>query len=214
MPTKAIDRLLFAQGGGCFFCQRALSPADASVEHLLATANGGSNDPDNCVVCCKALNALLGHMSLKEKLRVVLNQKGQFKCPSDGAAPPKPQTQQTAAQRFALVVADLRRRGTARPRTVKTLSTTIAALFKKAISDQEVASLVATLQSGGIISVSGVKVTYALPPGGNGGLCDGRVRVRQRPLDDRPLPRLGEGTRWGAPLAAESTLRKEFERHG
>ncbi len=82
MPTKSIDRLLFAQGGLCFFCQRTLSPAEASVEHLVATANGGRNDPDNTVACCKALNALLGHMSLKEKLRVVLNQKGEFRCPN------------------------------------------------------------------------------------------------------------------------------------
>ena len=73
MPTKPIDRLLFAQGGLCFFCQQMLSPTEASVEHLVATSNGGSNDLDNCVACCKAPNTLLGSMSLKEKLRVMLN---------------------------------------------------------------------------------------------------------------------------------------------
>jgi len=37
---------------------------------------------ENCVACCKAVNALLGSMSLKEKIQVVLNQQGQFKCPN------------------------------------------------------------------------------------------------------------------------------------
>ena len=82
MPTKPIDRLMFAQGGQCFFCKKTLSKAEASVEHLLASSHAGTNKDDNCVVCCKALNALLGSMTLKEKIQVVLNQKGKFKCPN------------------------------------------------------------------------------------------------------------------------------------
>ena len=82
MPTKPIERLLFAQGQLCFFCQQPLSAADASVEHLVATVNGGGNGDDNTVACCKALNSLLGRKSLKEKLQVVLNQRGAFKCPN------------------------------------------------------------------------------------------------------------------------------------
>lgn len=147
MPTKPIDRLLFEQGGRCFFCQQNLAPADASVEHLVATANGGGNDPGNCVACCKALNALLGRMSLKEKLRVVLNQKGEFKCPNGAAPPSKPAANQTTTQRLALVVADLRKRGAARPRTVKTLSSTIGALFQKQLAEHEVTALLSKLQA-------------------------------------------------------------------
>lgn len=165
MPTKPIDRLLFAQGGLCFFCQRTLTPVDASVEHLVATANGGSNNPDNTVACCKALNALLGRMSLKEKLRVVLNQKGEFRCPNGNVADaPKSTHHQIAAQRLALVVEDLHKRGTSRPRTVKTLSSTISAMFQKKLTEQEVAALLGKLQAQGIISVVGTKVSYALPP--------------------------------------------------
>lgn len=82
MPTKPLDRLMFAQGGICFFCKKPLPKSEASVEHLVASANGGSNSDENCVACCKAVNALLGSMSLKEKIQVVLNQKGQFKCPN------------------------------------------------------------------------------------------------------------------------------------
>lgn len=164
MPTKPIERLLFAQGGLCFFCQRALSPTDASVEHLVAAANGGRNHPDNTVACCKALNTLLGHMSLKEKLRVVLNQKGEFKCPNGGIATSKSRAHHSVAQRLTLVVADLRKRGAARPRTVKRLSSTISALFQKKLTEQEVASLLSKLQAQGIIVVGGTKVTYVLPP--------------------------------------------------
>lgn len=164
MPTKPIDRLLFEQGGRCFFCQQTLATADASVEHLVATSNGGGNDSGNCVACCKALNALLGRLSLKEKLRVVLNQKGEFKCPNGAAARSKPTAHQTTAQKLALVVADLRKRGTARPRTLKTLSSTVSALFQKQLAEPEVAALLNKLQAQGIISVSGTKVTYELPP--------------------------------------------------
>src|SRR5258708_18119541 len=90
MPTKSLERLMFVQGGLCFFCKQPLSKADASVEHLLASANAGSNHDDNCVACCKSFNALLGSMSLKEKFQVVLNQKGQFKCPNSGGSPKLP----------------------------------------------------------------------------------------------------------------------------
>lgn len=85
---KQLDRLLFVQGGNCFFCHRLLPSAEASVEHLVASANGGNNADDNCVACCKVLNSLLGSMPLKDKLEVFLRQKGNFKCPSE-VRPPK-----------------------------------------------------------------------------------------------------------------------------
>jgi hypothetical protein len=82
MPTKPLDRLLFIQGNKCFFCQKKLIKAEASVEHLWAKSKGGPNNDGNCVSCCKSLNSLLGDMSLKEKFAVVLNQNGKFKCPN------------------------------------------------------------------------------------------------------------------------------------
>lgn len=80
---------MFVQGGLCFFCKQPLPRAEASVEHLLAGANGGSSKDENCVACCKSINVLLGSMSLKEKFQVLLNQRGEFKCPNGvGAASP------------------------------------------------------------------------------------------------------------------------------
>jgi HNH endonuclease len=81
--VKQLDRLLFEQGGECFFCRKALAKSEASIEHLVASANGGPNHEDNCVACCKTLNALLGSKALKQKFQVVLNQRGSFKCPAE-----------------------------------------------------------------------------------------------------------------------------------
>ena len=47
--VKQLERLLFLQGQRCFFCQQAISPGEASVEHLIATSNGGTKDDENCV---------------------------------------------------------------------------------------------------------------------------------------------------------------------
>jgi PIN domain len=75
----------------------------------------------------------------------------------------KPVDPKTSSDRVALVVADLQKRGAARPRTVKTLSRTISATFQKQLTDQEVSSLVAELKKKGFVKVEGTKVTYHLP---------------------------------------------------
>ena len=167
MPTKPIDRLMFAQGSVCFFCKDPLKKADASVEHLVASATGGRNDDDNCVVCCKAMNALLGSMSLKEKIQVVLNQKGQFKCPNGSqraavkSAAPDAKPKATT-DRFSVVVTNLRQRGAAKPKTVKTLTSTIRSLFQTSITDKELTTLLQQLEAKGVLTVEGTKVSYAL----------------------------------------------------
>lgn len=82
MATKPIERLLFAQGGNCFFCEKPLPRSHASVEHLVALTFGGKDGDENCVACCKSLNSLFGRMSLKEKLKIILHQRGSFACPA------------------------------------------------------------------------------------------------------------------------------------
>ncbi|MDN2713681.1 HNH endonuclease [Janthinobacterium sp. SUN120] len=181
MSTKRLERLMFVQGGNCFFCKSPLPKSDASIEHLFASANGGGNNEENCVACCKSLNAIFGSMSLKNKFQVVLNQKGNFKCPGgldvDGLAVdaeivkaklphaalsngfarknPKPDN-------FALVVANLKLRGKARPRTIKTLASSIANLFPKGIAKDEIEAIIEKLQSTGAVSLSEGKVSYVL----------------------------------------------------
>lgn len=62
-----------------------------------------------------------------------------------------------------LVVANLRQRGAAKPRTVKTLSGTIASLFLKAISEEEVGMLLKKMETRGLLTMNGTKVLYSLP---------------------------------------------------
>ncbi len=168
MATTPLERLLFLQGGLCFFCGEPLPKADASVEHLQALASGGTNHDDNCVACCKAVNRVLGSRPLKAKIQVVLNQKGAFRCPNQAKAVPSPKNAlpRTAAVKKAdalsLVIGNLKQRGASRPRTLKALTSTITALLGQHNSMETTASLIEKLRAAGKLSVSEGKVTYAL----------------------------------------------------
>jgi hypothetical protein len=61
------------------------------------------------------------------------------------------------------VIADLVRRKASKPRTQKTLLSTLHALFKKELSEQQLAALFAALCKRGVVKVEGTKVSYALP---------------------------------------------------
>lgn len=164
MPNnKPLTRLLFTQGGACFFCKKTLSAHDASVEHLVATANGGSNRDENCVACCKTLNALLGRMSLKEKIQVFLNQQGRFECPNGNHSKitkPTPSAKKSLTEYYTKIVANLKQRGSAKPRTVTKLKSTIAALFPNKLSVETVDALIQQLESRGEISTEAGRITY------------------------------------------------------
>ena len=108
-------------------------------------------------------------MSLKEKIEVVLNQKGQFQCPKDNQRkvtknklPASPKATKSGADHYTQVLENLKQRGRAKPRTVAKLKTTIAALFrnKNKLSPSQVDALVQQLQTRRVISVSESKVTY------------------------------------------------------
>lgn len=163
---KQLERLLVMQGRRCFFCDEPIAVGAASVEHLVASSNGGSNDDENCVVCCKSLNAAFGNKPYKEKLRAVLNHRGKFVCPGKGA------TSETAGSsagieaedaQVAAVVADLARRGASKPRKEQTLRNTIAAAFQKKLAEEELNSLLARLQDRKYLSITDGKVGYKLP---------------------------------------------------
>lgn len=69
----------------------------------------------------------------------------------------------TPTDKLAVVVSDLKRRGSAKPRTIKTLGSTINGLFQKQLSEHEVSSLLAALQKHGVVTVTDGKVSYTLP---------------------------------------------------
>jgi hypothetical protein len=64
--------------------------------------------------------------------------------------------------RTAVVIAQLRGLNGNKPRTVKTLSNAIGAMFQKQLTQQEVASIVQALQRTGRIAVKDNKVAYLL----------------------------------------------------
>ena len=70
---------------------------------------------------------------------------------------------QTPTEKIAAIVANLQQRGTSKPRTVKTLLSTINASFQKQLSEQELANLLGELQAKSYVIVDGTKVSYALP---------------------------------------------------
>jgi PIN domain len=66
------------------------------------------------------------------------------------------------AQRIEVVLGKLQQLKASKPRTVKTLGSTIAAIFQKQLSENEVSGLIDELATKGYLTVSGTKVTYAL----------------------------------------------------
>ena len=171
---------MFTQGGVCFFCNSPLSKTNASVEHLVPVSRAGSNSDENCVACCKAVNALFGSMSLKEKIGVILKQKGHFVCPSKASAnsqpvdtsevlPKMPVTPKVPTSQkvdhYTAVLADLKKRGASRPRKMETLRNTIRSVVKQAkgsLSEAQLDTLVKHLQANGKIQLDGIKVSYSL----------------------------------------------------
>ena len=111
-------------------------------------------------------------MSLKEKIRVVLNQNGKFVCPNgNGKAQPPPIAPANPApvppkiDNYAVVLADLKKRGASRPRKVETLKSTIRATIKNAkssITEPQLETLIRHLQVNGKITIADSKVSYSL----------------------------------------------------
>lgn len=66
------------------------------------------------------------------------------------------------AEKLEVIVANLRRRGASKPRTLETLSSTISSIFQKQLLEEELIVLLRELQAKRFITVNGTKVAYAL----------------------------------------------------
>lgn len=69
----------------------------------------------------------------------------------------------TPTDKLAVVISDLQRRGASKPRTVKTLLSTINSIFQKQLSEHELNGVLAGLQKQGVVIVNETKVSYSLP---------------------------------------------------
>jgi len=68
---KKINALLFNQGGKCFYCNAVLDINEASIDHVIPRAKGGTDDVYNLVVCCKYANHAFADYSPKHKMAVI-----------------------------------------------------------------------------------------------------------------------------------------------
>jgi hypothetical protein len=95
-------------------------------------------------------------------MQAVLNHRGSFSCPmsferfATTAVEPRD-------DRVAVVVADLHKRGSARPRRVTTLKNTMNAAFQMSLSEAELDLLLGELQAKRYVIIEDTKVSYALP---------------------------------------------------
>lgn len=166
---KQLDRLLFFQGNRCFFCDQPIPEGEASIEHLIASSNAGSNDDDNCVACCRSLNMAFGNRPYKEKLRALLSHRGGFTCPVDANRKSEAALSLFAPEfdvktHMAAAVADLQKRGESRPRKLPALRNTVATVFQKKLSEDQLSALLTHLAAVGCIVVHENQVSYNLPP--------------------------------------------------
>ena len=74
----------------------------------------------------------------------------------------KVSTSKTTDEKILVVIEYLKSRGSAVPKTVKTLTSTIQSVFQKNILESEQESVIAALQEQGAIAVVGAKVSYNL----------------------------------------------------
>ena len=76
---------------------------------------------------------------------------------------PKSDVPQTLADRVALVITDLKKRGNSRPRLIKSLSGTINTYFQKSLTPPEIENMLEALKQKRIIRIEGQKVSYSFP---------------------------------------------------
>jgi hypothetical protein len=56
--TKAQREIVIARDGlACHYCETMVQPKNFTVDHKLAIVNGGNNELDNLVGCCKRCNS-------------------------------------------------------------------------------------------------------------------------------------------------------------
>lgn len=69
-------------------------------------------------------------------------------------------TSKSASEKASAVMANLMQRGASKPRTLKTLGSTINALFQKSLTEQEISAVVEEMKLQKVISINETKVVY------------------------------------------------------
>jgi hypothetical protein len=77
----------------------------------------------------------------------------------------KDPSRKAGTDRISAIIANLTQMGASKPRTIRTLASTINAFFQKTLSEAEVQGIIAELTKKGIVVVNESKVAYAVPDG-------------------------------------------------
>jgi hypothetical protein len=80
-------------------------------------------------------------------------------------SPGKSASRKAETDRISAIIANLTQMSASKPRTLKTLASTINAFFQKTLSEAEVQAIIAELTKKGIVVVNESKVTYAILDG-------------------------------------------------
>ena len=72
MAQHKLKQLLLLRGGKCFYCRGTLTLTRASLEHVLPSSKGGTEELDNLCVCCREINQLLADLPPKTKIDMLL----------------------------------------------------------------------------------------------------------------------------------------------
>jgi hypothetical protein len=75
---------------------------------------------------------------------------------------PEFQSKKGELSKIEQVLARLVQMKASKPRTLKTLTTTISALFNKQVSDQELSAIIRELSEKGALQIEGAKIAYSL----------------------------------------------------
>jgi 5-methylcytosine-specific restriction endonuclease McrA len=66
---EEIAEILELQGGKCAVCRRVITPKNQTVDHIIASINGGRNDRSNLQILCRACNSRKGTKDPVEFMR-------------------------------------------------------------------------------------------------------------------------------------------------
>jgi hypothetical protein len=80
-------------------------------------------------------------------------------------SPAKAASRKLGTDRVSAIIANLTQMGASKPRTLRTLASTINAFFQKTLSEAEVEGIIAELTKKGIVVVNESKVAYAMLDG-------------------------------------------------
>ena len=65
-PIRAIRLRQLAEDPRCRYCKVFLNEGTSSIDHIVPTSRGGSNDEGNLLLCCELCNSLKGDRTLPE----------------------------------------------------------------------------------------------------------------------------------------------------